>query len=133
MDTAGLFAAIVTVIEVIGVVVVIVGIGIAAVLSVRALVRGGGGRAAYQVLRTTIGGSILLGLEIFVAADIIHTLSAPSFEDAAVLGLIVLIRTVLSMSIQIEIEGTLPWRRALLTSGGEIVVNAIANEANAKK
>ncbi len=133
MHTEGLFAIVVTVIEVIGVIVVVIGFVIAAVLAVRALRRGAGGTAAYQALRTTIGGSILLGLEIFVAADIIHTLSAPAFEDAVVLGLIVLIRTVLSMSIQIEIEGTLPWRRALLTSGGEVVARSIANEARSAR
>ena len=133
MHTEGLFAIVVTVIEVIGVIVVVIGFVIAAVLAVRALRRGAGGTAAYQALRTTIGGSILLGLEIFVAADIIHTLSAPSFEDAAVLGVIVLIRTVLSMSIQIEIEGTLPWRRAPLTSGGEAVAKSIADEARSAR
>lgn len=133
MAPESLFAVVVTVIEIIGVCVVVIGFGISAVLATRALRRGAGGKAAYQTLRTTIGGSILLGLEIFVAADIIHTLSAPSFEDAAVLGLIVLIRTVLSMSIQIEIEGTLPWRRAMLTGGGEVVAKAISREASAPK
>lgn len=133
MFPESLFSVVVTVIEVIGVCVVVIGFGIAAVLATRALRRGAGGKVAYQTLRTTIGGSILLGLEVFVAADIIHTLSAPSFEDAAVLGLIVLIRTVLSMSIQIEIEGTLPWRRAMLTSGGEVVAKAISREASAPR
>lgn len=133
MVTEELFAGVVSVIEIVGVVVIIVGFGIAAVLAVRALNRGGGGKVAYQVLRTTIGGSILLGLEIFVAADIIHTLSAPSLEVAAVLGLIVIIRTILSMSIQIEIDGVLPWRRALLTSGGQVVAGAIADDARSAK
>ncbi|QIK62573.1 DUF1622 domain-containing protein [Leucobacter viscericola] len=133
METEELFAGVVSVIEIIGVVVVIVGFGIAAVLAVRALSRGKGGHAAYQTLRTSIGGSILLGLEIFVAADIIHTLSAPSLEVAAVLGLIVIIRTILSMSIQIEIDGVLPWRRALLTSGGQVLAGAIADDARAAK
>ncbi|RLP81343.1 DUF1622 domain-containing protein [Mycetocola lacteus] len=133
MITEPLFEVVVMVIEFIGVCVVIIGFVIAAVLSTRALRRGAGGTAAFQTLRTTIGGSILLGLEVFVAADIIHTLSAPSLEDAAVLGLIVIIRTILSMSIQIEIEGTLPWRRALLTSGGEVVAKEISREASAAK
>lgn len=133
MRIEALFNLIVTMIEFTGVVAVVVGFVIAAVLSVRALRRGAGGAAAYHLLRTTIGGSILLGLEIFVAADIIHTLSAPSIEDAAVLGLIVIIRTVLSMSIQIEIDGVLPWRRALLTGGGQVVAGAIADEARASR
>ena len=54
--------------------------------------------------------------------------SKPSLEDAVILGLIVLIRTILSISIQIEIEGTLPWRRALLRSGGQVVGDAVARD-----
>ncbi|MDF2555985.1 MAG: hypothetical protein K0R60_1880 [Microbacterium sp.] len=85
--------------------------------------------AAFTVLRTTLGAAILLGLEVLVAADLIRTItSKPSLEDAAILGLIVLIRTVLSISIQIEIEGTLPWRRALLRSGGQMIGDAVARD-----
>ena len=77
----------------------------------------------------TLGGAILLGLEVLVAADLIRTItSKPSMEDALILGIIVLIRTVLSMSIQIEIEGTLPWRRALLTSGAGVVSREIGRD-----
>ncbi|WP_454141818.1 DUF1622 domain-containing protein [Microbacterium lacticum] len=86
-------------------------------------------RAAYLVLRNTLGAAILLGLEVLVAADLIRTItSKPSIEDALILGLIVVIRTVLSMSIQIEIEGVLPWRRALLTSGGQLLGEAVARD-----
>ncbi len=60
---------------------------------------------------------ILLGLEILVAADLVRTVtSTPSLPDAIVLAIIVLIRTVLSFSLQVEIEGVAPWKRALLTS-----------------
>jgi hypothetical protein len=65
---------------------------------------------------------------VLVAADLIRDPSKPSLEDALILGLIVLIRTVLSMSIQIEIEGVLPWRRALLTSGGQVLGEQIARD-----
>ncbi len=126
MEIKGAFGVIVTAIEVVGVAAVVIGFGIAGVLAIRALRRGAGGTAAYHLLRTAIGGSILLGLEIFVAADIIRTLSAPTLEVAGVLGLIVIIRTILSMSIQIEIDGVLPWRRALLTSGGQVIAHAVA-------
>ncbi|WP_454137808.1 DUF1622 domain-containing protein [Microbacterium paulum] len=72
---------------------------------------------------------MLLGLEILVAADLIRTItSKPSIEDALILGLIVLIRSVLSMSIQIEIEGVLPWRKALLTSGAQVLGDAVARD-----
>ncbi|MBP7881104.1 MAG: DUF1622 domain-containing protein, partial [Actinomyces sp.] len=70
--------------------------------------------------------AILLGLEILVAADLVRTItSKPSIEEAVILGLIVLIRTILSWSIQIEIEGVLPWKRALLESGGSLMVKQI--------
>lgn len=121
--------AIVVVLEGLGVGSMVVGFAMAVFFSVRALVRGRGGSAAFQVLRTMIGSSILLGLEVLVAADLIRTLLAPSLEEAVILALIVLIRTILSFSIQIEIEGVLPWRRALLTSGGQVLVDAATREA----
>ena len=56
---------------------------------------------------------LLLGLEILVAADLITTVAvAPTLRNVAVLGLIVLIRTFLSVSLQVEIDGRVPWRRA---------------------
>ena len=76
-------------------------------------------------LRETLGGAILLGLELLVAADIVKTVTAtPSLTDAAVLGLIVLIRTVLSISIEVEIDGVAPWRKALTTGPGAGTGNA---------
>lgn len=115
--------------EVVGALAMIVGAVIATALAIRSLRRREGGHAAYQVLRTTLGAAILLGLEVLVAADLIRTItSKPSLEDAAILGLIVLIRTVLSMSIQIEIEGVLPWRRALTTSGAQLLGQAVARD-----
>ena len=85
------------------------------------------------MLRTTLGAAILLGLEVLVAADLIRTItSKPSLEDALILGVIVLIRTILSMSIQIEIEGIAPWRRALLTSGGQMIGEAVAKDRRAQ-
>jgi len=115
--------------EAIGALAMIVGFLIAIVLGARALARGEGGTAAFSVLRTTLGAAILLGLEVLVAADLIRTItSKPSMEDALILGIIVLIRTILSMSIQIEIEGMLPWRRAMFTSGGQLIGQAVAKD-----
>lgn len=85
------------------------------------------GPAAYGVLRSTFGGVLLLGLEILVAADLIKTIAvATTPENVAVLGLIVLIRTFLSFSLEVEIEGTLPWRR-IPSSGVRRVVHAASN------
>jgi uncharacterized membrane protein len=112
----------------------IVGFVVAVVLGIRSFARGDGGGRAFTVLRTTLGSAILLGLEVLVAADLVRTItSKPSLEDAVILGLIVLIRTVLSISIQIEIEGVLPWRRALLTSGGQLLGEAVARDRAAAR
>ena len=67
----------------------------------------------YSSYRQDIGRAILLGLEFLIAGDIIRTVVvAPTIQNVLVLGLIVLIRTFLSLSLQLEIEGRLPWRRA---------------------
>ncbi len=67
----------------------------------------------YTALRQAFGRTLLLGLEILVAADLIRTVAvAPTLDNVVVLGLIVLIRTFLSFSLEVEIEGVLPWRRA---------------------
>lgn len=127
------FVAVAVGFEAVGAAAMIVGFVIAIILGARSLSRREGGMAAFTVLRTTLGGAILLGLEVLVAADLIRTItSKPSLEDAAILGIIVLIRTLLSMSIQIEIEGTLPWRRALLRSGGQMVGDAVARDRAAQ-
>lgn len=119
---------IVVLFEALGVAAMAIGFATAAVFAVRALVQRRGGLQAFQILRRMIGSSILLGLEILVAADLIRTISAPTIEEALTLGLIVVIRTVLSISIQIEIEGVLPWKRALLTSGGQVLAGEISKE-----
>ncbi len=67
----------------------------------------------YRRLRQDIGRGILLGLEFLVAADIIRTVAVtPTMQGVLTLGLIVLIRTFLSMALQVELEGQLPWKRA---------------------
>ena len=66
----------------------------------------------YRLYRQDLGRAILLGLEFLIAGDIIRTVVvAPTLQNVLVLGLIVMIRTFLSMSLQLEIEGKLPWSR----------------------
>jgi uncharacterized membrane protein len=66
----------------------------------------------YSLYRQDVGRAILLGLEFLIAGDIIRTVVvAPTLQNVLVLGMIVLIRTFLSLSLQMEIEGKLPWRR----------------------
>jgi uncharacterized membrane protein len=73
---------------------------------------------SYAVLRRYFGRSILLGLEILVAADLIRTVAVDqTWENVLSLGLIVLIRTFLSFSLEVEMDGVWPWKRGLLTRG----------------
>lgn len=128
-----LIATVVEVFEYGGVVVMCMGFVIAFSLAGRRLVKSHSGADAFQVLRRMIGSSILLGLEILVAADLIRTVtSSPSIEDTYILGLTVIIRTILSMSIQIEIEGTLPWKRAGLETGAGAISKTIKDEFDKK-
>src|SRR5215469_16073767 len=79
------------------------------------------GSRAYTALRQCFGGTLLLALEVFVAADLIRTVAvAPTLTNVLVLGLIVLIRTFLSFSLQTEIDGAPPWRRATATGIGTV-------------
>lgn len=122
----GFFEAVTTVFEVVGVGAMVVGFLVAIGVSIRVWIRSKDGGHAFKTLRETIGGVILLGLEILVAADLVKTVtSTPSLTDAAVLALIVLIRTVLSFSLQVEIDGVAPWKRAFVT-GPQVLTKAVA-------
>ncbi len=67
----------------------------------------------YQRYRQNLGRSILLGLEVLVAADIVRTVAfTPTLETVLVLAMIVAIRTFLSWSLALELEGRWPWQRA---------------------
>lgn len=67
---------------------------------------------ALATLRSNFGRSILLGLEFLIAADIINTVAvAPTLQSVIVLGAIVIIRTFLSLSLELEIDGRWPWQR----------------------
>jgi len=69
------------------------------------------GSAVYSTYRRRLGRAILLGLEFLVAADIIRTVAVdPSLESVAVLAGIVAIRTFLSIALELEINGRLPWQ-----------------------
>jgi len=77
-----------------------------------------GPEGSYKRYRQDLGRAILLGLEFLVAGDIIRTVAvAPTLENVFILGLIVLIRTFLSMALQLEVEGRWPWQRAVETRG----------------
>ena len=67
----------------------------------------------YRGFRRQLGRTILLGLELLVAGDIVRTVAAqPTVASVAILGLIVLIRTFLSFSLEVELTGRWPWQQA---------------------
>lgn len=74
------------------------------------------GETRFTVYRQDVGRAILLGLEFLVAGDIIRTVVvAPTMDNVLVLAVIVAIRTFLSMSLQVELEGRWPWQKATRT------------------
>lgn len=124
MDAHPVFETIGVAFEFVGVAALAVGFLAALVIAALAWRRTRDGATAFRTLRETFGGVILLGLEILVAADLVKTVTSnPTLTDAIVLGIIVLIRTILSFSLQVEIDGVAPWRRALVT-GPEVLARA---------
>jgi uncharacterized membrane protein len=110
--------------EAIAAIVLLVGLFWSGFISLRVLARTRSGRDAYSLMRQSFGGAILLGLEILVAGDLIRTVAvSPTLDNVVVLGIIVLIRTFLSFSLEIEIDGTVPWRRAFV-SGATVMKQA---------
>lgn len=100
--------------EIGGVLILVVG-SVAAFVHAGVAYRKLGPRRAYEEARRNVGRAILLGLEFLIIADIVLTITVdPTLDSALALGLIVLVRTFLSFSLEIELEGTLPWRRAAL-------------------
>jgi uncharacterized membrane protein len=107
--------------EALGAAILVVGVIWSFVLAATTWRRSGLSVKAYRVLRQAFGGTVLLGLEVLVAADLIRTVAvAPTLDNVLVLGLIVVIRTFLSFSLETEIEGIAPWRRALISGAGTI-------------
>lgn len=98
-------------VDVVGVATLVFGIVIATAMAARG--HHGTTVDRYRIYRQRLGKAILLGLELLVAADIIRTVAVtPTLETAGVLAIIVLIRTALSFSLEVELEGRWPWARS---------------------
>jgi uncharacterized membrane protein len=105
-----LIAPVSLVIELTGVAVIVVGATVSLALFVMGL--RGGVHLSYIALRKHLARTILLGLEFLVAADIIRTVTIDhTLQNVAVLAVIVLIRTFLSVSLEMEVSGQWPWQR----------------------
>jgi uncharacterized membrane protein len=96
--------------EIAGVLLILAGLVLASLRY--AVVRDASGAARYQRYRQDLGRAILLGLEVLVAADIVRTVAfTPTMDSLLVLAMIVAIRTFLSWSLALELEGRWPWQR----------------------
>ncbi len=99
-------------IELVGIAIIAVGAVVNLALFARRIFDRGERGEALADLRSNFGRSILLGLEFLIAADIINTVAVtPTLQSVIVLGAIVAIRTFLSFSLELEIEGRWPWQR----------------------
>ncbi len=98
-------------IEVAGIAVIVLGSAATAVLYLHRWLRRRDPRDAYHRFRAGLGRAILLGLELLVGADIIRTVAIqPTFYNLGVLGLLIVIRTFLSFTLEVEIDGHWPWQ-----------------------
>lgn len=112
LEFESIAGVVVRVVESVGVVVMVVGGAAALVVYVKGLAQKIRGPDAYDQLRQRLARVILLGLEILLLADIIRTIVVDqTVQSVLVLGAIVVVRIVLSFSLQVEIEGTWPWSR----------------------
>lgn len=103
---------VVRVVEAAGAAIMILGgLGAFAVFASR-VARGESATGAYEELRRNLGRCILLGLEVLIVADIVRTIIVDqTLESVGVLGIIVVIRIVLSFALEVEMDGAWPWRR----------------------
>jgi uncharacterized membrane protein len=103
---------VVKVVEAVGASIMIIGgLGAFLVFASRA-VRTETAPESYDELRRNLGRCILLGLEVLIVADIVRTIIVdPTLESVGVLGIIVVIRVILSFALEVEIDGVWPWRR----------------------
>jgi uncharacterized membrane protein len=114
MTEGGSIHLVTRIVEIVGTAIIVVG-SFAALLSflLRLLRHDAPREQLFAQVRSDLGRSILLGLEFLVAADIINTVAVePTINSLVVLAGIVLIRTFLSFSLEVEIEGHWPWQKA---------------------
>jgi uncharacterized membrane protein len=105
-----------------GIVALVCGTFLALIVYIRILSHRGDASAAYRGFRRNLGKAILLGLELLVAADIIRSVALdPRFATIGVLGMIVVIRTFLSWSLEVEVNEKWPWQRSRASN------NAVTN------
>lgn len=95
----------------IGVLVIAAGAAGAIIVAAIQLARGNAGPETYRTVRQGLGRAVLLGIDFLVAADIVRTVISRDLDALIVLGVLVLIRTFLSFTLETELTGHWPWDR----------------------
>ena len=112
MNYDNVISDVVRVVEAVGAGIMVVGGFGAFVIFISRAVQPERRAGSYKDLRRNLGRSILLGVEVLIVADIVRTIIVdPTFESVLVLAVIVMIRIVLSFSLEVEIDGVWPWNR----------------------
>ncbi|MGF1598709.1 MAG: DUF1622 domain-containing protein [Acidimicrobiales bacterium] len=112
MDYEDVVERVVVVVEAVGIATMVVGGVVAFVAAAPDLIRAGARQRGYETMRRTLGRAILLGVEFLIVGDIIRTVVVERTVEALIaLGAVVLIRIILSWSLEVELDGTWPWRR----------------------
>lgn len=118
---AELFKMTVVVFEALGVGVLIFGLVLSMVRFIRRVFRVTERHEAFREFRQDFGHTLLLSLDLLVAADIVLTITLKlSFETLGMLGLLVIIRTFLHFFLELEVSGHWPWQGSPRTSGEQV-------------
>jgi len=107
-------------IESIAIGIIVLGAIITTAIFIWRVVQEGTLEECYRRFRSDFGKAVLLGLEFLIASDIVGTVAiGPTFKDLGVLGLLVVIRTFLSFSLELEITGRWPWQKGPADEGSD--------------
>lgn len=99
-------------IECLAVAIIVMGALVSTVIFIKRAIREKAFEDCYHNFRSDFSKAILLGLEFLIASDIVGTVAiGPTFQDLGVLGVLVMIRTFLSFTLELEITGRWPWQK----------------------
>lgn len=113
------FEAVVLALELVAVAVIVLGVATVLALSAWSVATRNPPLDTYRRARHGFGRVLLLGLELLIAADVVATVTIElTFTSVGTLGLLVLVRTFLSWSVQLETEGRWPWERTRRSADG---------------
>ena len=112
MEINSIFEIVSEIIDVFGVGVIVLGIVLGTFRFIKAKIKNPADTGSFESYREDLGRSLLLSLEFLVAADIIRSVAiTPTLESVTILGIIILIRTFLSVTMELEVNGRWPWQK----------------------